>query len=116
MDDAVCCFDGAYAYGCGKETLDYNNPDVDLFVKQLKSGTYNTKNEKGIVEVPHFTEEDIPELLAYAEDLSVIPAFPSVYNSNSGKIRLGECILWTVEMYSSWNSGFYGMSYGRSEC
>ena len=35
--------------GCGKETLDYNNPDVDLFVKQLKSGTYNTKNEKGIV-------------------------------------------------------------------
>lgn len=29
--------------GCGKETLDYNNPDVDLFVKQLKSGTYNTK-------------------------------------------------------------------------
>ena len=83
--------------GCGKETLEYNNPDVDLFVKQLKSGTYNTKNEKGIVEVPHFTEEDIPELLAYAEDLSVIPAFPSVYNSNSGKIRLGECILWTVE-------------------
>ena len=49
------------------------------------------------MEVPHFTEEDIPELLAYAEDLSVIPAFPSVYNSNSGKIRLGECILWTVE-------------------
>ena len=64
--------------GCGKETLDYNNPDVDLFVKQLKSGTYNTKNEKGIVEVPHFTEEDIPELLNYAEDLTIIPSFPSV--------------------------------------
>lgn len=27
--------------GCSKETLDYNNPDVDLFVKQLKAGTYN---------------------------------------------------------------------------
>ena len=25
------------------------------------------KNEKGVVEVPHFTEEDIPELLKYAE-------------------------------------------------
>ena len=37
--------------GCSKETLDYNNPDVDLFVKQLKAGTYNTKNDKGIVEV-----------------------------------------------------------------
>lgn len=35
--------------GCGKETLDYNNPDVDLFVKQLKSGTYNTKNEKELL-------------------------------------------------------------------
>ena len=22
--------------GCGKETLDYNNPDVDLFVKMKK--------------------------------------------------------------------------------
>ena len=83
--------------GCSSEEMDYNNPDVTLFVKQLKTGTYKMKNDKGGVEVPHFTEEDIPELLAYAEDLSVIPAFPSVYNSNSGKIRLGECILWTVE-------------------
>lgn len=35
--------------GCGKETLDYNNPDVDLFVKQLKSGTYNTKMKKELL-------------------------------------------------------------------
>ena len=48
--------------------MDYNNPDVALFVKQLKSGTYKMKNEKGVVEVPHFTEEDIPELLKYAEE------------------------------------------------
>lgn len=33
--------------GCSEETLDYNNPNVELFVKQLKAGTYNTKNEKG---------------------------------------------------------------------
>ena len=70
--------------GCTSEEMDYNNPDVALFVKQLKSGTYKMKNEKGVVEVPHFTEEDIPELLKYAEDLTIIPSFPSVYNMNNG--------------------------------
>ena len=76
--------------GCSSEEMDYENPDVTVFVKQLKAGTYNMKNEKGVVEVPHFTEEDIPELLKYAEDLTIIPSFPSVYNTNNGKIRLGE--------------------------
>ena len=74
--------------GCSSEEMDYENPDVTVFVKQLKAGTYNMKNEKGVVEVPHFTEEDIPELLKYAEDLTIIPSFPSVYNTNNGKIRL----------------------------
>ena len=83
--------------GCGSEEMDYNNPDVTLFVKQLKTGTYKMKNDKGVVEVPHFTEEDIPELLNYAEDLTIIPSFPSVYNMNNGKIRLGECMLWVIE-------------------
>ena len=83
--------------GCNSEEIDYNNPDVALFVKQLKSGTYKMKNDKGVVEVPHFMEEDIPELLKYAEDLTIIPSFPSVYNTNNGKIRLGECMLWVIE-------------------
>ena len=83
--------------GCSSEEMDYENPDVTVFVKQLKAGTYNMKNEKGVVEVPHFTEEDIPELLKYAEDLTIIPSFPSVYNTNNGKIRLGECMLWVIE-------------------
>ena len=61
--------------GCSSEEMDYENPDVTVFVKQLKAGTYNMKNEKGVVEVPHFTEEDIPELLKYAEDLTIIPSF-----------------------------------------
>ena len=39
--------------GCSSEEMDYNNPDVDLFVKQLKAGTYKMKNDKGVVEVPH---------------------------------------------------------------
>ncbi|MFV0545706.1 MAG: DUF4943 family protein [Bacteroides sp.] len=83
--------------GCSSEELDYRNPDVSLFVKQLKSGTYHTKNDKGLVDVPLFTEKDIPDLLKYSEDLTVIPSFPSVYNTNSGKIRLGECMLWVIE-------------------
>ena len=32
--------------GCSEETLDYDHPDVDLFVKQLKAGNYNAKDEK----------------------------------------------------------------------
>lgn len=32
--------------GCSSEEMDYNNPDVDLFVKQLKAGTYKMKNDK----------------------------------------------------------------------
>ena len=44
-------------------------------------------------------KEDIEELLKYAEDLTVIPSFPlaPVSYSAGGKLRLGECILWTVE-------------------
>ena len=60
---------------CSEETLDYNNPDVDLFVRQLKAGNYNTKSPKGFVEVPKFTEKDIPTLLNYAEDLTLITSF-----------------------------------------
>ena len=38
-----------------------------------------------------------PNFLKYAEDLTIIPSFPSVYNTNNGKIRLGECMLWVIE-------------------
>lgn len=83
--------------GCGNEDMDFYNPDVELFVKQLKSGNYKMKDENGMVSPPRFTEKDIPELLEYAEDLTVIPSFPSVFNTNNGKIRLGECMLWIIE-------------------
>lgn len=84
--------------GCNSGEMDYDNPDIDLFVKQLKEGTYKTTDKNGVVVVPHFIEEDIPALLEYAEDLTIIPSFPSVYNMNNGKIRLGECMLWIVEL------------------
>ena len=84
---------------CTEETLDYNNPDVDLFVKQLKGGKYSVESPEGLSNVPKFAKEDIEELLKYAEDLTVIPSFPlaPVSYSAGGKLRLGECILWTVE-------------------
>ena len=76
---------------CSKETLDYNHPDVDLFVKQLKAGKYSTQSPDGLSNMPKFTSEDIEELLKYAEDLTVIPSFPlaPVSYSAGGKLRLG---------------------------
>lgn len=85
---------------CGEEALDYNNPDVELFVKQLKAGKYSLQNNtESLDNMPKFTAEDIEDLLEYAEDLTVIPSFPlaPVSYSAGGKLRLGECILWTVE-------------------
>ena len=52
---------------CGKESLDYNHPDVDLFVKQMKTGKYSTQSPEGLSNVPKFAKEDIEELLKYAE-------------------------------------------------
>ncbi len=82
---------------CTNDTVEYNNPEVGVFIKQLKAGVYNNKNELGIIVLPDFTGEDVSDLLKHADDLTVIPSFPTMYNSNSGKIRLGECILWIVE-------------------
>ena len=83
--------------GCKRQTLDLDNPDVDLFVSMLKRGTYDLKNQSGVPVFPRFTEKDIPKLLKHASDLSDIPSFPTIYNANGAKIRLGECMLWMVE-------------------
>lgn len=84
---------------CSEETLDYDNPDVELFVQQLKEGHLQIQTADGQASMPKFTMDDIDELLQYAEDLSVISSFPiaPVNYSAGGKLRLGECILWTVE-------------------
>ena len=84
---------------CTAETLDIENPDVDLFVKQLKSGTLAVNEETGMVSMPNFTTDDIEGLLRYAEDLSEISSFPlaPVSYLAGGKPRLGECMLWVIE-------------------
>ena len=87
-----------------------HHPDVDLFVKQLKAGKYSTQSPDGLSNMPKFTSEDIEELLKYAEDLTVIPSFPlaPVSYSAGGKLRLGECILWTVETIRLGNNASMG--------
>ena len=84
---------------CHSETFDSDNPDVDLFVEQLRAGKYQPDGDGALGKVPNFTREDIGRLLKYADDLTLIPSFPltAVSYSPGGRLRLGECILWTVE-------------------
>ena len=48
---------------CSDDVLDMENPDVDLFVKQLKAGTLAVNEETGTVVMPQFTTDDIEALL-----------------------------------------------------
>lgn len=86
--------------GCRREAVDFNKPNVGLFVKQLKEGDYQTKGPSGFIEVPRFTKADIPELMKYVSDMTVIKYFPLPPNSaniHAGKFRLGECMMWIIE-------------------
>ncbi len=84
---------------CGEEMLDFDNPDVEIFVRQLKEGKLGIRPEDANGLMPKFEMEDIEDLLEYADDMSAVPAFPlaPVSYSAGGKLRLGECILWTIE-------------------
>lgn len=83
---------------CQEERLDFYHPDVEQFVYLLKEGNYAASDSLGMTSFPHFTIEDIDALLPYTSDLSPIPSFPLVpVADQSGKFRLGECILWTIE-------------------
>ncbi len=89
-----------YLSSCSSEDVDYNNPDPEIFVKEIKAGRYDTKSPYGFVEVPVFQKKDIPELITHVKDMSKIPFFPtntvSSYGPNAN-YRLGECVLWTIE-------------------
>lgn len=82
---------------CKKESFDYLNPDVELFVQQLKAGDYKLPTQDGMNHMPQFKMNDIPYLLKYADDLTIIPSFPLSLTTSDSKLRLGECILWTIE-------------------
>ena len=83
-------------WNCDKnETDEINNPDVENYIELLKSNKY----ESG--ELPEFTSDDIPALLAYINDNSVVNKFPhnpiSSYAPPSPDYRLGVLVLWTIE-------------------
>lgn len=95
--------------GCEKDEFNPENPDVALFVKKLKTGTYThfERNEKGELlwlKMPEFKKEDIPILIVFSKDTSYIKAFPinpqsskTPYLKDHDFFILGECLLWTVE-------------------
>ena len=60
---------------CTEETLDYNNPDVDLFVKQLKAGKYSVESPEGLNTIPRFTVDDIGDLLWMQRIMKVFTSY-----------------------------------------
>lgn len=85
-------------FSCKDDSFDFNHPDAHLFVSLLKEGDYMVSDSMGLAVLPRFTMDDIEDLLPYTTDLSLIPSFPLAPVADlSGKFRLGECILWTIE-------------------
>lgn len=95
--------------GCEKDKFDIENPDVSLFVKQLKNGTYDCyeKGETGEnlwLLMPKFTRNHIQSLIEFAKDTTLISDFPinpissrRPFPEGREYFILGECLLWTVE-------------------
>lgn len=89
--------------------FDVNNPDVALFVSQLKAGTYSCYrtdiySQYLWLAMPKFTTSHIPALLEYAKDTTFIAYFPSnpassrtPFPNGRSNFILGECLLWIVE-------------------
>jgi hypothetical protein len=79
--------------------VSFNNPDVKVFVQQIKSGRYTAKGPSGVVEVPAFKKMDIPSLLFFAQDHPPVKTFPvnPISSLNPESYRLSQCLLWTVE-------------------
>ncbi len=85
------------------------NPNVEIFIKQLKNGTYNQreKNEKGELlwlKMPEFEKKHIAKLIELAADTTHIHDFPtnpvsSIPPTPEGRdyFILGETLLWIVD-------------------
>lgn len=98
-----------FCIGCEKDKFDLNNPDVEIFVRHLKNGTYDCyeKGETGQnlwLQMPKFTSNHISSLIEYAYDTTHISDFPinpvssrRPYPEGREYFILGECLLWTVE-------------------
>jgi len=78
-------------FGCEKQKLD--NPDVETFVSQLISSQYESN------ELPAFSEDDIPALLEYRNETTIITKYPrnGISSLWMQECKLGMYVLWTIE-------------------
>ena len=76
--------------GCEKQK---NKTDVETYINQLKSGSYES------FELPAFESYQIPALLEYANDITIITNFPhnGISSLWAPECTLGMFVLWTVE-------------------
>lgn len=72
-----------------------SNPDVETYIELLKANQYDS------FKLPEFSSNDIPALLQYADDFSVVNIFPSnpisSYAEPNPDYRLSVLVLWTIE-------------------
>ena len=81
----ICCS------GCTEQ--DNDSADVENYVEHLKEGSYSS------LELPEFSVSDIPELLRYRNDRTIIYQVPASMISSHimSECRLGVIILWNIE-------------------
>ena len=97
-------------FSCQKDKKDIE-PEytVNEFVQLVIEGQYDSWS------LPKLSPGDIPIILEYANDFQEIPIFPRNPLSSylPPKLRLGECLLWTIEhIKKNYNTGhsFYPSS------
>ncbi|MDR2918249.1 MAG: DUF4943 domain-containing protein [Tannerella sp.] len=79
---------------CQKDESDTSgSPDVEAFIKQLKSGKYDA------MALPEFTYHDIPALLEYRDKTQLISEYPvnPISSFWGGECELGTYALWIIE-------------------
>ncbi|WP_114789302.1 DUF4943 family protein [Niabella yanshanensis] len=99
-----------FLLGCKKNGFDVNNPDVDLFVSQLKSGSYNERevgdDGKPLwLKMPRFGHKHVARLIELSKDTARIEKFPTnpissrrPHPEGRDYFILGECLLAVVEI------------------
>jgi hypothetical protein len=81
---------------CDKDdTKETSNLDVETYIEMLKANQYESSK------LPEFSSNEIPALLKYVNDNSVVNKFPnnpvSSYAEVNPEYRLGVLVLWTIE-------------------
>ncbi len=70
-----------------------DNPGVENYIELLKSNQYDA------LTLPEFTNDDIPGLLMYRNEIQVITDFPhnGISSLYAPDCKLGMYVLWTIE-------------------